>query len=105
MKLRIVTALPVSDPTGGYKCFRRAVLEAINLDAISSNGYSFQIEMSYKAWMMGFRIGEVPIVFVDRRQGESKISSGIVSEAMWVVWKLAASNWFRRTPKSDRGKS
>lgn len=101
--VRIVTALPVSDPTGGYKCFRRAVLEAINLDAIHSNGYSFQIEMSYKAWMKGFRIGEVPIIFVDRRQGVSKISSGIVSEAMWVVWKLAAANWFRRSPKVNRG--
>jgi dolichol-phosphate mannosyltransferase len=102
--VRLITALPVSDPTGGYKCFRPEVLKTINLDAIHSNGYSFQIEMSYKAWMEGFRIGEVPIIFVDRRQGESKISRGIVSEAMWVVWKLAAANWFRRTPKANRGK-
>lgn len=97
--VHLVTGLPVTDPTGGYKCFHRRVLEAINLDDIHSNGYSFQIEMSYKAWMMGFRIGEVPITFVDRKQGQSKISHGIVSEAMWVVWKLAASNWFRRSPR------
>lgn len=97
--VHLVTGLPVTDPTGGYKCFHRRVLEAIDLDDIHSNGYSFQIEMSYKAWMMGFRIGEVPITFVDRKQGQSKISHGIVSEAMWVVWKLAASNWFRRSPR------
>ena len=100
--VRLITGLPVTDPTGGYKCFRPEVLKAINLDVIGSNGYSFQIEMSYKAWMKGFRIGELPIIFVDRRQGESKISTGIVSEAMWVVWKLAAANWFRRTPRDNQ---
>lgn len=101
--VRVVTGLPVTDPTGGFKCFHRRVLESINLDDVDSNGYSFQIEMSYKAWMAGFRIAEVPIVFTDRKQGESKISHGIVSEAMWVVWKLAATNWFRRSPKTTRG--
>ena len=101
--VRFITALPVSDPTGGFKCFRRCVLEAIDLDAIHSNGYSFQIEMSYKAWMLGFRIGEVPITFVERREGESKISRDIVWEALWVVFKLAAANGFRRAPKTKRG--
>lgn len=101
--VRLVTGLPVTDPTGGYKCFRRAVLEAINLDDIHSNGYSFQIEMTYKAWMLGFRLAEVPIVFADRKQGVSKISRGIVREALWVVFKLAAANWFRRSPRGKRG--
>jgi dolichol-phosphate mannosyltransferase len=102
--VRLVTGLPVTDPTGGFKCFRRAVLEAIDLDAVHSNGYSFQIEMSYKTWMLGFRIGEVPIIFVDRREGQSKISRDIVREAFLLVWKLAASHGFRRTPKEKRGK-
>lgn len=101
--VRFITGLPVTDPTGGFKCFRRGVLEAINLDAVRSNGYSFQIEMSYKVWMLGFRIGEIPITFVDRRQGQSKISHGIVREALWVVWRLAVANWFRRSPKTARG--
>src|ERR1051325_1148893 len=79
--VRLITGLPVTDPTGGFKCFRRCVLDAIELDAIHSNGYSFQIEMSYRAWMLGFRVGEVPITFVDRREGGSKISQGIVREA------------------------
>lgn len=101
--VRLITGLPVTDPTGGFKCFRRCVLDAIDLDAIHSNGYSFQIEMSYRAWMLGFRVGEVPITFVDRREGESKISQGIVREAFWVVFKLAAANGFRRVPKKKMG--
>jgi dolichol-phosphate mannosyltransferase len=101
--VRLITGLPVTDPTGGFKCFRRCVLDAIELDAIHSNGYSFQIEMSYRAWMLGFRVGEVPITFVDRREGESKISQGIVREAFWVVFKLAAANGFRRVPKKKMG--
>jgi dolichol-phosphate mannosyltransferase len=96
--VRLITGLPVTDPTGGFKCFRREVLEAIDLDKILSNGYAFQIEMSYGAWMRGFRIGEIPITFVDRRSGYSKMSSEIVTEAWQVVWKLAFRNRFRRKP-------
>ena len=97
--VRFVTGLPVSDPTGGYKCFTRRVLESIDLDAIRSNGYSFQIEMSYTAWMAGWRIGEVPIVFEDRRAGYSKLSKAIAREAFWMVWRLAWRNRFRRRPR------
>lgn len=86
--VRIITGLPVTDPTGGFKCFRRAVLESIDLDHITSNGYSFQIELSHKSWMRGFHIAEVPITFEERRSGSSKMSSAIVREALWMVWKL-----------------
>ena len=96
--VRLVTGLPVSDPTGGFKCFRRAVLEAIDLDGIRSNGYSFQIEMSHTAWCKGFRIAEVPIVFEDRRSGYSKLSRAIAREAFGMVFRLAARNHFRRRP-------
>ena len=99
--VRLVTGLPVMDPTGGFKCFRRSVLEAVNLDQIRSNGYAFQIEMTYKAWMKGFRIREIPITFTDRYAGQSKMSGGIVREALRVVWILAGSHAFRRrAPKS-----
>jgi dolichol-phosphate mannosyltransferase len=83
-----VTGLPVADATGGYKCFRREVLEAIPLERVESEGYAFQIEMSMRAWKKGFRIAEIPIVFVDRTVGESKMSKRIVREAVWKVWKL-----------------
>lgn len=85
---RKVTGLPVADATGGFKAFRREVLEAIPLDRVVSGGYSFQIEMSMRAWRKGFRICEIPIVFVDRTQGESKMSRKIIREAIWKVWKL-----------------
>ena len=85
---RRVTGLPVADLTGGYKCFRRKVLEAIDLEAVESEGYAFQIEMSFRAWRLGFSIGEIPIVFADRTVGESKMSKGIVREAVWKVWRL-----------------
>jgi len=85
---RLVTGLPVADATGGYKCFRAAVLRAIDLDRVESEGYAFQIEMSLRAWKRGFRIGEIPIVFVDRTLGESKMSKRIIWEAVWKVWKL-----------------
>jgi dolichol-phosphate mannosyltransferase len=98
--VRIVTGLPVADPTGGYKCFRRAVLEAINLDTVKSNGYAFQVELSYRAWMNGFRIHEIPITFVDRLAGQSKMSGGIVREAVVVVLMLAHSQRFRRRPRN-----
>ncbi|MGQ0539600.1 MAG: polyprenol monophosphomannose synthase [Gemmatimonadaceae bacterium] len=85
---RVVTGLPLFDATGGFKCFRRTVLEAIDLDDVRSNGYAFQIEMSFRAWKRGFRIVEIPIVFVDRTEGTSKMSKKIVREAVWMVWRL-----------------
>ena len=85
---RAVTGLPVWDGTGGFKCFRRKVLEAIDLSAVRSNGYAFQIEMSFRAWKSGFHLVEIPIVFVDRTEGESKMSKAIVREAIWMVWRL-----------------
>jgi len=85
---RFITGLPVHDATGGYKCFRREVLEAIDLDKVKSNGYAFQIEMTFKAWKKGFRIKEISIIFVDRVKGKSKMSRKIVREAIIMVWKL-----------------
>jgi dolichol-phosphate mannosyltransferase len=85
---RIITGLPVRDATGGFKCFRREVLESVNLDAIKSNGYTFQIEVSMRAWLKGFRIKEIPIIFTDRQKGASKMSKSIVREAIWMVWYL-----------------
>ena len=85
---RAVTGLPVFDATGGFKCFRREVLAAIDLDDVRSNGYAFQIEMSFRAWRRGFRLTEMPIVFVDRTEGQSKMSGRIVREAVWMVWRL-----------------
>ena len=96
--VRFVTGLPIHDPTGGFKCFRREVLEAIELDKITSNGYSFQIEMTHTAWMRGFRIREIPITFEDRRAGYSKMSSAIAKEAFFMVLRLAARSGFRRSP-------
>jgi len=86
--VRLLTGMPFSDPTGGYKCFRREVLEAINLDRIRSNGYSFQIEMTHTAWKLGFRIVEVPIIFEDRHSGQSKMNAAIVREALGMVLRL-----------------
>ncbi len=100
--VHMITGMPISDPTGGFKCFRREVLQAYDFDAVKANGYGFQIEMSHKAWMKGFRIGEVPIVFEDRKEGTSKMSGNIVYEALWVVWTLAVRNGFRRKPKAKR---
>lgn len=85
---RVVTGLKLFDATGGYKVYRRAVLEAIDLDDVRSNGYAFQIEMSFRAWRKNFRIVEIPIVFVDRTEGTSKMSKAIVREAVWMVWRL-----------------
>ncbi|HVO74779.1 MAG TPA: polyprenol monophosphomannose synthase [Ignavibacteriaceae bacterium] len=89
---RIVTGLPIRDTTSGYKCFRRKVLESIDLDHIKSNGYAFQIEMNFKAFKKGFKIGEIPIIFVDRLMGSSKMSKKIVREAIFMVWKLRISS-------------
>jgi len=85
---RVVTGMNVKDLTGGFKCFRRRVLEAIDLDRVKSDGYGFQIEINFKAYRKGFRIKEIPILFVDRRAGESKMSRRIVYEAAWMVWRL-----------------
>lgn len=85
---RMVTGLQLFDATAGFKCFRRAVLEAIDLDDVRSNGYAFQIEVNFRAWKKGFRFVEIPIVFTDRTEGESKMSKQIVREAIWMVWRL-----------------
>ena len=97
--VRIVTGMPVTDPTGGYKCFRRETLQVLNLDAVRSNGYSFQIEITHKLWRDGKRIAEVPIIFMDRFQGSSKMSRKIVREAFWMVWRLWFQNGLRRKPR------
>ena len=85
---RVITGLQLFDSTGGFKCFRREVLQAIPLDDVKSSGYAFQIEMNFRTWKKGFRIVEIPIVFVDRTEGESKMSKKIVREAVWMVWRL-----------------
>jgi dolichol-phosphate mannosyltransferase len=85
---RWITGLPVHDCTGGFKCFRRRALESVRLDQVRSDGYAFQIEMTYKCWKRGMRIREIPIVFVDRRAGVSKMSRNIIWEALWMVWRL-----------------
>ena len=93
---RVVTGLPVADATGGFKAFHRRVLETVALEKVESEGYAFQIEMSFRAWKKGFRIGEIPIVFVDRTLGESKMSKRIVREAVWKVWKLRFLSIFNK---------
>jgi dolichol-phosphate mannosyltransferase len=85
---RAITGLPIFDTTGGFKCFRRNVLESIDLSSVKSNGYAFQIEMSYRVWKRGFRLVEIPIIFVDRAEGVSKMSKRIMREAIWMVWRL-----------------
>ncbi|MGH7602692.1 MAG: polyprenol monophosphomannose synthase [Gemmatimonadaceae bacterium] len=93
---RAVTGLPIFDTTGGFKCFRRNVLESVDLNSVKSNGYAFQIEMSYRAWKRGFNLVEIPIIFVDRTEGESKMSKRIVREAVWMVWRLRLQALLRR---------
>jgi len=93
---RWLTGLRIWDLTGGFKCFRRRVLEAIDLTQVGSNGYAFQIEMSVRAWRKGFKIREVPIVFVDRAEGQSKMNRAIVREAVWKVPRLRLMAWFGR---------
>jgi dolichol-phosphate mannosyltransferase len=85
---RVITGLPVRDATGGFKCFRRRALSALDLGRVNSDGYAFQIEMTYKVWRLGLRIKEIPITFVDRRAGVSKMDRRIVWEAAWLVWRL-----------------
>jgi dolichol-phosphate mannosyltransferase len=100
--VKCITGMPFTDPTGGYKCFRRRALESINLEAIRSNGYSFQIELTHKIWQQGMKVVEVPIVFTERFEGCSKMSGGIVQEALFMVWRLWMQCGFRRSPKIKR---
>jgi dolichol-phosphate mannosyltransferase len=93
---RVVTGIRLSDATGGFKCFRRRVLQAVDLGAVRSNGYAFQIEMNFRVARKGFRIAEIPIVFVDRTDGVSKMSGRIVREAVWMVWRLRLLALMRR---------
>ena len=93
---RIITGLPIKDCTSGFKCFRRDVLEKIPLQEVSSSGYSFQIEMNFKAWKRGYRIKEIPIIFYDRTVGSSKMSKKIIFEAIFLVWKLKILSLFGR---------
>ena len=93
---RIITGMSIQDATGGFKCFKREVLEQIDLDHVRSDGYAFQIEMNFRCWRKGFRICEIPIIFVDRHSGTSKMSRRIIYEAIWIVWWLRLKRLFRR---------
>jgi dolichol-phosphate mannosyltransferase len=99
--VRMVTRLPIRDTTAGFKCYRSKVLRAIDLDKIKFRGYAFQIEMKFTAWKIGFKIEEVPIVFTDRQEGQSKMSGGIFNEAFWGVIKLKVGSWFKKYPKFE----
>lgn len=99
--VRWITGMPFSDPTGGFKCFRRHALASLNLDQVRSNGYSFQIELTHKIWRKGMKVVEVPIVFTDRFHGSSKMSRKIVWEALWMVWRLWLQNSLRRSPRTN----
>ena len=96
----IITGMPFTDPTGGFKCFRRRALQALNLEDVRSNGYSFQIELTHKLWRQGMRILEVPIIFTERAQGHSKMSGHIIREAVVMVWRLWLQNGCRRKPRT-----
>jgi len=98
----LVTGMPFTDPTGGYKCFRRRALQALNFDVVHSSGYSFQIEMTNKLWRQGFKIVEVPIIFTERTEGQSKMAGGIINEAFWLVWRLWLQNGLRRSPRPKK---
>jgi dolichol-phosphate mannosyltransferase len=97
-----ITGMPFTDPTGGFKCFRRRALESIDLNAVQSNGYSFQIELTHKIWRQGMQVTEVPIIFTDRFQGHSKMNRGIVLEALLMVWRLLLQNGLRRRPRPPK---
>ena len=96
-----ITGLPVWDPTGGFKCWRRRTLETIDLSTVKSNGYGFQIEMNHRVWRRGLRVTEVPIIFADRVEGTSKMSKRIVIEALLMVWGLLIRNGLRRSPRTS----
>jgi dolichol-phosphate mannosyltransferase len=102
--VKLITGMPFTDPTGGFKCFRRRALESVDINAIKSNGYSFQIELTHKIWRQGMRVEEVPIIFTDRFHGTSKMSSKIVREALWMVWSLLFQNGLRRSPRARAAK-
>ena len=93
---RIITGMSIKDATGGFKCFKREVLELIDLDRVRSDEYAFQIEMNFRCWRKGFRICEIPIIFVDRHSGTSKLSRRIIYEAILIVWWLRLQRLFRR---------
>ncbi|MYA76183.1 MAG: polyprenol monophosphomannose synthase [Gemmatimonadetes bacterium] len=93
---RVVTGMTIRDTTSGFKCFRREVLEHIDLDRVRSDGYAFQIEMNFRCWRKGYRMREIPIIFVDRRSGTSKLSRGVINEAVWIVWWLRLQRLLRR---------
>ena len=97
--VQLITGMPFTDPTGGYKCFRRTALQTIDLQNVRSNGYSFQIELTHMLWRRGMKIVEVPIIFTDRFQGRSKMSGKIVREAFVMVWRLWLQNGLRRSPR------
>jgi dolichol-phosphate mannosyltransferase len=97
--VKIITGMPFSDPTGGFKCFRRSALLSINLDRVRANGYSFQVELTHILWRTGHKVAEVPIIFTDRFIGTSKMSGKIVREAIWIVWRLWLQNGLRRWPR------
>ena len=99
---RAVTGLPYSDLTGGFKCYRRAALEAIDLDSVHSVGYAFQIEMTWWAVQRGLRVCEVPIIFYGRDHGETKFSRSIIWEAVWAVWKLRLGLVRNNAPRAAR---
>ena len=94
-----ITGMPFTDPTGGYKCFRRSALKSVDLAAVRSNGYSFQIEMTHKIWRQGLRVAELNIVFTEREEGTSKMSWNIAWEAVWMVWWIWLQHGLRRWPK------
>jgi dolichol-phosphate mannosyltransferase len=96
-----ITGLPVWDPTGGFKCWRRQTLEAIDLPTVKSNGYGFQIEMNHRVWRKGLKVVEVPIIFSDRVEGTSKMSKKIIVEALLMVWSLLIQNGLSRSPKKS----
>ena len=100
--VRFVTGFEVHDTTAGFKCYRRRVLETIELDKIRFKGYAFQIEMKYTAYKIGFKLKEVPVIFVNRREGTSKMSGGIFGEAFFGVMRLRLDGWFRKYPKIEK---
>ncbi len=100
--VQVITGMPYSDPTGGFKCFRRHALELLDLNGIASSGYSFQIEMTHKVWRQNLRVVEVPIIFTDRFHGTSKMSPKIVREALRIVWKMLFQNRLSRAPRKPR---
>jgi len=97
--VRVITGMPFTDPTGGYKCFRRRALQSLDLNKVHSNGYSFQIELTHKLWREGMNVIEVPIVFTERVHGQSKITGAIIREAFPMVWRLWLQNGLRRSPR------